>query len=61
MQTEIAVLRFGLGAKPGELAAAGADPKGWLKQQMSGAVPLISSAPLPRSDSIYAAFVAARQ
>ena len=61
MQTEIAVLRFGLGAKPGELSAAGTDPKGWLKQQISGAVPLVSTAPLPRSDSIYAAFVAARQ
>ena len=61
MQTEIAVLRFGLGAKPGELSAAGADPKSWLRQQISGAVPLMSSEPLPRSDSIYAAFVAARQ
>ena len=61
MQSEIAVLRFGLGAKPGELSAAGADPKAWLKQQISGAVPLISAVPLPRSDSIFAAFVAARQ
>jgi uncharacterized protein (DUF1800 family) len=61
MQSEIAVLRFGLGAKPGELSAAGTDPKGWLKQQIAGAVPLISSEPLPRSDSIYEAFVAARQ
>jgi uncharacterized protein (DUF1800 family) len=61
MQSEIAVLRFGLGARPGELSAAGADPKGWLKQQISGAVPLVSSAPLPRSDAIYVAFVAARQ
>jgi uncharacterized protein (DUF1800 family) len=55
MQCEIAVLRFGLGAKPGELSAARADPKGWLRQQISGAVPLISAEPLPRSDTIYAA------
>ena len=61
MQTEIAVLRFGLGAKPGELSAAGADPKGWLRQQISGAVPLLSAAPLPRSDTIYAALLAARE
>lgn len=61
MQSEIAVLRFGLGAKPGELSAAATDPRGWLKQQIAGAVPLISSEPLPRSDSIYEAFVAARQ
>jgi uncharacterized protein (DUF1800 family) len=61
MQSEIAVLRFGLGAKPGELSAAGADPVGWLKQQISGAVPLISAAPLPRSDTIFTALLAARE
>jgi uncharacterized protein (DUF1800 family) len=27
MQTEIAVLRFGLGARPGDLAAAASDPR----------------------------------
>jgi uncharacterized protein (DUF1800 family) len=26
----IAVNRFGLGAAPGELAAAGPDPRGWI-------------------------------
>jgi uncharacterized protein (DUF1800 family) len=61
VQTEIAVLRFGLGAKPGELSAAGADPKGWLRQQIFGAVPLVSAEPLPRSDTIYAALLAARE
>jgi uncharacterized protein (DUF1800 family) len=30
----IAANRFGLGARPGELAAIGADPKGWLKAQL---------------------------
>lgn len=37
----IAVTRFGLGAKPGELAAAAADPQRWLIDQLSpeGAVP----------------------
>jgi uncharacterized protein (DUF1800 family) len=31
----IAANRFGLGARPGELAAIGADPMGWLKAQLS--------------------------
>jgi uncharacterized protein (DUF1800 family) len=30
----IAVTRFGLGARPGEIAAAANDPKGWLKAQI---------------------------
>ena len=35
----IAVNRFGLGAGPGELAAAGADPRGWLAQQAGQPAP----------------------
>lgn len=35
----IAVSRFGLGPRPGELAAAGRDPVGWLKRQISVTVP----------------------
>ena len=31
----IAVTRFGLGAKPGELAEATSDPRGWLKAQIT--------------------------
>ena len=31
----IAVTRFGLGAKPGEMAAAAEDPRGWLKSQVT--------------------------
>jgi uncharacterized protein (DUF1800 family) len=31
----IAANRFGLGARPGELAAIGGDPKGWLKAQLA--------------------------
>jgi uncharacterized protein (DUF1800 family) len=30
----IAVNRFGLGARPGELAAAASDPRGWLERQL---------------------------
>jgi uncharacterized protein (DUF1800 family) len=41
MSTEpiVAVNRFGLGAAPGELAAAGTDPRGWLKRQIDGPEP----------------------
>jgi uncharacterized protein (DUF1800 family) len=61
MQAEIAVLRFGLGAKPGDLAAAAADPRAWLKAQIRGAVPLASDSPLARSDQIFAGLLAARE
>ena len=40
MQAEIAVLRFGLGARPGDLAAAAGEPRAWLMAQIKGAVPL---------------------
>jgi uncharacterized protein (DUF1800 family) len=60
MQAEIAVLRFGLGAKPGELAAASADPRAWLAAQIKGAVALAGATPLATSDQIFAALLAAR-
>lgn len=36
----IAVNRFGLGARPGELAAAAHDPRGWVLAQLAGTPPL---------------------
>ena len=60
MQAEIAVLRFGLGARPGELTAASADPRAWLTAQIEGAVPLASSTALAPSNEIYAGLIAAR-
>ena len=36
----IAVNRFGLGASPGELAAASGDPRGWIAQQIARPAPL---------------------
>jgi uncharacterized protein (DUF1800 family) len=60
MQTEIAVLRFGLGARPGDLAAAAGDPRGWLMAQIKGAVPLAVKTPLTPSDQIFTAYLAAR-
>jgi uncharacterized protein (DUF1800 family) len=61
MQTEIAVLRFGLGARPGDLTAAAADPHGWLWAQIKGAVPLAIQSSLSPSDQIFAAYAEARQ
>ena len=61
MQAEIAVLRFGLGAKPGDLAAAAGDPRAWLKSQIKGAVPLAVDTTLAPSDQIFAGLVAARE
>ena len=61
MHTEIAVLRFGLGAKPGDLAAAAGDPKRWLTSQLQGPVPLAVDTVLTPSDQIFAALLAARE
>jgi len=60
MQTEIAVLRFGLGARPGELAAAAGDPRAWLMAQVRAAVPLAGNTPLAPSDQIFIELLAAR-
>jgi uncharacterized protein (DUF1800 family) len=61
MQAEIAVLRFGLGARPGELAAAASEPRAWLMSQVRGAAPLAVNTPLAPSDQIFAALLAARE
>jgi uncharacterized protein (DUF1800 family) len=61
MQTEIAVLRFGLGARPGELAVAAGDPRAWLMAQIRGAVELAGNTPLARSDQIFAEVQSARE
>ena len=60
MEAEIAVLRFGLGARPGEIAAA-SDPKRWLKSQIKGAVRLASAVRLAPSNEIVAAYLEARE
>ncbi|MGC2033680.1 MAG: DUF1800 domain-containing protein [Steroidobacteraceae bacterium] len=61
MQAEIAVLRFGLGARPGDLAAAQAEPRAWLMAQLKGAAPLAGNAALASSEQIFAEFLAARE
>jgi uncharacterized protein (DUF1800 family) len=60
MQAEIAVLRFGLGAKPGDLTVVGAEPRAWLMSQVRGPVPLAVDASLAPSDQIFAGLLAAR-
>jgi uncharacterized protein (DUF1800 family) len=60
MQAEIAVLRFGLGARPGDLAAAADEPRAWLLSQVKGPVPLAVNTPLAPSDQIFAGLLAAR-
>jgi uncharacterized protein (DUF1800 family) len=59
IQAEIAVLRFGLGARPGDLSDA-ADPRAWLIAQLKGAVPPAGNTPLAPSEQIFAEFLAAR-
>jgi uncharacterized protein (DUF1800 family) len=61
MQAEIAVLRFGQGARPGDLAAAAGEPRAWLMAQVRGAAPLAANTPLAPSDEVFAAFLAARE
>lgn len=50
----IAANRFGLGARPGELAAIDGDPRGWLLQQIAGTRPLPQEvAALPSSAKVF--------
>lgn len=61
VQAEIAVLRFGLGARPGDLAAAADEPRAWLRAQIRGAVALAGNTPLAPSAQIFGDVLAARE
>jgi uncharacterized protein (DUF1800 family) len=50
----IATNRFGLGARPGEIAASSEDPRGWLEAQLKGAPPLISDPALESTATMVA-------
>ena len=50
----IAANRFGLGARPGELAVVGGDPRGWLRAQLSAPPPPLSAPELRGSVQILA-------
>jgi uncharacterized protein (DUF1800 family) len=55
----IAANRFGLGARPGELARLGGDPRGALLAQLKGPAPLITDS-LPPSSELLAKVIAQR-
>jgi uncharacterized protein (DUF1800 family) len=50
----IATNRFGLGARPGELASCATDPRGWLEAQLEGAPPAIADPGLGASATLIA-------
>jgi uncharacterized protein (DUF1800 family) len=52
LTSAIAANRFGLGARPGELAAIGGAGPDWLRAQLDGPAPLISAAGLQSSADI---------
>jgi uncharacterized protein (DUF1800 family) len=60
LHPEIAVLRFGLGARPGDLAAAASDPRAWLRAQTRGPAERAGVTPLASSNEIFEAVLAAR-
>jgi uncharacterized protein (DUF1800 family) len=51
----IAANRFGLGARPGELASIGAEPREWLRAQLAAPAPVIAPAQLRSSEQILSA------
>jgi uncharacterized protein (DUF1800 family) len=55
----LAVSRFGLGARPGELAAIGRDPRGWVESQLKPAPLPAALADQPSSRTIIAEVLAA--
>jgi uncharacterized protein (DUF1800 family) len=50
----IAAVRFGMGARPGEIAAAAGDPRGWLKAQVRAGAALIPQGELKSSAEVFA-------
>ena len=64
LDAAVAVTRFGLGARPGELAAAQGDPQGWLRAQITPAgadLPRTADGQLlPGAHDNYQAFLASR-
>jgi uncharacterized protein (DUF1800 family) len=57
----IAANRFGLGARPGELAAIGSDARGWLLKQLKGAPPVLTGEGLKPSSQTLARALEARK
>src|SRR5215475_11739636 len=53
-ESAIAANRFGLGARPGELAGIGSEARAWLHGQLRGAPPALGDAALRPSQDILA-------
>jgi uncharacterized protein (DUF1800 family) len=52
LTSAIAANRFGLGARPGDLAAIGGDGRDWLRAQLKDAPPQLTDAPLRSSSDV---------
>src|SRR5215467_11709386 len=62
LSSTIAANRFGLGARPGDLAAIGDDGRGWLRSQLPAAAPVLGDAGLDSSAAVLGrAFALQRQ
>src|SRR5262245_42692186 len=57
----IAANRFGLGARPGEIASIGSDPRSWLTAQLKGGAPRIADAELRPSWDVLAETIELRR
>ncbi|HEY6452503.1 MAG TPA: DUF1800 domain-containing protein, partial [Steroidobacteraceae bacterium] len=51
-EAAVAANRFGLGARPGDLADMGSDPRGWLRAQVAGGAPLLEQSGLQSTQQI---------
>ncbi|AQR62527.1 hypothetical protein BZG35_13400 [Brevundimonas sp. LM2] len=61
LNAAIAVTRFGMGARPGEIDRVGADPRGWLEAQIRPSGAPVAEGPFPSSDDQVRAYLAYRQ
>jgi uncharacterized protein (DUF1800 family) len=57
----VAANRFGLGARPGEFAQIGSQPRDWLRAQLAGGPPLLTDGELRNSADILARALEARR
>ena len=55
LQGAIAATRFGMGARPGEIAAASSDPRGWLKAQIKSTAAVIPTDGLLSAKEVFEA------
>ena len=61
IESAIATNRFGFGARPGELATVGSDPRGWLTAQLAGGPPALPDDGLRSSADVLAEVIALRR